>query len=438
MSYICTLIYAIFILFRPQDWLFPWMLKYEVVNIIAIISLLALMIDILTGSVKIPKKLPHFWLILGVFFAIVMSHVAHTYWFGIQGSFQNYGKKLVFFMLILLTTNSVKRLRGMMLLPVISAVVITIHCHLQITRGYGFAGLKPLWQLRFSDGIWSHQPRALFFGTFGDPNDTCLLLLAAIPCAFALFPKKLLPISAALAASFVYAISLTKSRGGQLGLIVLVALLFHRFFSKKWFIIAGTCGILLFTQAVPMAAKFGFVDQSALDRAIFWGEANQYFKSSPTNLLFGVGYGMLSTDYMEKDRAVHNSFVTCYAEIGIFGYFFWFTLVALLLAGSRYISRLEPESKSDKTLKRFASLMVPALGGYYTSSYFLTRPYHLSFLFLMGLCAVLYRLTAEKIGYKTMNDHLWVTGTKIWFYPVLSLGSILFIYLSIRVINALG
>lgn len=437
MSYICTLIYATIIMFRPQDWLFPWMRQMQVVDIIAVTSMLALIFDIMTGQVKIPEKLPHLWLGVGIFFAIIMSHAAHTFWAGITGSFQEFGKKLIFYILVLLTTNSLKRLWGMMCLLVLAAIVMTYHCHLQISTGNGFAGVPPMWQARLVDGIWTPQPRAYFFGTFEDPNDSCLMLVAAISLAFALFPKILFPVSLALSGLFFYAIGLTQSRGGQLGLLVGGGLLFHRWLSRKWFLIFGIVGIIGITEFLPLAGKFGFVDQSSLDRAKFWGEANYYFKSSPRNLAFGVGYAMLSTDYMDKDKAVHNSFVLAYTEIGTFGYIIWFTLVCLALVGCRYVSRLEPENKEDRWLKRFATFMVPALGGFYTSAYFLTQAFHLFFLFLMALSGVIYRLAAERIGYEKMSDRLWLTGEKYWFYPVLAVGSIFFIYFSIRAINAL-
>ncbi len=438
MSYLCTLIYAMIIMFRPQDWLFTSWLAYQPVTVVAIISLCALMVDLLTGQVTIPRKLPHLWLGIGVYFAIIMSHASWFYWWGIRGSFEEYGKKLIFYLLVLITINSVKKLWGLLALIVAAAVLMTVHCHLQISRGYGFGGQRPLMQLRFQDGEWIHTARAFFFGIFEDPNDTCTILVVAISLTLALFPRAMLPISIALSLFFVHGIDLTKSRGGQLGMLTVGVLLFHRLLSRKMFLIAGIGLVIAFTQVLPLAAKYGFVDKSALDRAIFWGEANYAFKSSPRTLLFGVGYAILSTDYMEKDRAVHNSFVECYAEIGTFGYAFWFTLVALSFAGCRYISRLQPEDRSDRWLKWFATLMVPALGGYFTSAYFLTRAHHIPTMLMMAISGILYRLTAERMGYKTLSDRLWLTGKKIWFYPALSLGSIVFIYFSIRAINALG
>ncbi len=435
MSFFCTLFYAFFILVRPQDWLWPVLIDYRMVNIIAIVSLGALAFDVMNRRVRIPEKLPHLWLELGVYFGIIMSHVAHTYWWGIQGASQEYGKKLIFFLLVLLTVNTAKRMKFMFWVIVIVACIMTYHCHLQITTGHGFAGWRPLVQLRFQDGEWLPTARAYFFGTFEDPNDTALFLVSALPLAFALFPGKLgLLLGMPVAAWLIYGVDLTKSRGGQIGLIVALGLLFHKWLSPKKFMILMAAGIIVFTELIPLAAKFGFVDQSALDRAIFWGEANYYFKANP---IFGVGYAMLSSDYMEKDRAVHNSYVLCYTETGVFGYTFWFTLLALSFFAARYVSRLIPEDKEEKHLIQMAIFMVPALGGYYAASYFLTRAYHLPFLLLMALAGAFYRITAEKMGYGLLAKRLHFTMEKFWLYPAISLGSIVFIYISIRLINAL-
>ena len=86
MTFFFTCLYAVFVFLRPQEWMFPWMASYEPVNIIAILALASLVFEILAGFIKIPERLPHFWLQLGVMLGVIMSHAAHTYLLGIIGA----------------------------------------------------------------------------------------------------------------------------------------------------------------------------------------------------------------------------------------------------------------------------------------------------------------------------------------------------------------
>ena len=427
------------ILFRPQDWLIPELARYEVINVVAITALLALLIDIMTGEIKIPDKLPALWLGIGIFVGICMSHIAHTFLAGLTGSFEDYGKKFIFYLLVILTVNSVRRIKILVLVMTGAALIMATHCILQIHRGYGFTGRPPLYQKRpvGESGEFRMQARAYFFGTFEDPNDTALFLIPLCPLLLGIFSKKLWILVLPVVGYLLYGAYLTDSRGGMLGAIVLVLCLFHRFFNVKWtlIVLAGlTIGV---TMATPLAGSLGLIDDSSLDRAIFWGEANYIFKSSITNLLFGVGYAMLSSDYLEKDRAVHNSFVLSYTETGVFGYFFWFTLLAFVVFSAWYISRWVPENKKEKSLVRFAYYLVPALAGSAASAYFLTRAFHLSWMLMMALGGATYTAMADRIGWERLNVRMRITPRywPIWFG--MSLGSILFIYFTIRLINSI-
>ncbi len=104
-----------------------------------------------------------------------------------------------------------------------------------------------------------------------------------------------------------------------------------------------------------------------------WGYGNQFLKQNP---LFGIGYER----WLEfSDQVAHNSFVTCYGELGLFGYAFWFSLLWLVLRSLYRIIRLEP---LDRSTRRLGIGLFAALVGYYASAFFLTRTYN-PFLYLM-------------------------------------------------------
>lgn len=104
-----------------------------------------------------------------------------------------------------------------------------------------------------------------------------------------------------------------------------------------------------------------------------WGYGNEFLKQNP---LFGIGYQRW-LDY--SDQVAHNSFVTCYGELGLFGYFFWFSLLWLVLRSVYRIARLKP---LDRNTRRLAVGLLAALVGFYASAFFLTRTYN-PFLYLM-------------------------------------------------------
>ena len=58
-------------------------------------------------------------------------------------------------------------------------------------------------------------------------------------------------------------------------------------------------------------------DESNAGRLDAWSAGLGMFRQQP---FFGVGYNMF-TDHNEI--TAHNSFVLCFAELGLFGYFIW-------------------------------------------------------------------------------------------------------------------
>jgi putative inorganic carbon (HCO3(-)) transporter len=435
MSFFFTCLYALFIFWRPQEWMWPWLAGYQPINVIAILALISCGAEIMMGSIKVPQKLPHIFLGLGIYFAIIVSHAVHTYWAGITGSFEHFGKILIFYLLVILTVDSVRKIKILISIVVGMALMIAYHCYLQRVTGYGYYDLRVMMQpsgVRDEDGNMVILTRSFFFGIFDDPNDTALFLVSAAPLCLALLPRWGIIVTLPLALVLARISMFSESRGALMALGVTIMLFFGQFFSKKWLIMGGAVFIVFITFVVPVLSARGMIDQSSIERATYWGEANYIFKQHP---LFGVGYSLLSSDYLEKDKAVHNSFIKAYTELGVFGYFFWFTLLCLAFFGNWYISEMKPETKEEKGLVRVARWMVPCLGGYYTAAYFLTRTYHLPLFLLMGISAALYRLAGEKVGIGRINQKMHMTKDKFWHWLALTPASIAFIYVSILIIN---
>jgi O-antigen ligase len=314
---------------------------------------------------------------------------------------------------------------------VLMSSIMAIHALMQQKLGYGFAGQPPILQWR--PALQRNVVRSWFFGIFSDPNDLAQILSASIPFAFVL-TRRFSFFSFLLGFGFsvllVAGIFATYSRGGLVGLIVAVILMTARFLPPRLFATCSVLTLLIALMVIPYSKPY--LDESAHDRVVFWGEANWAFKENP---IFGVGYGMLEEEYVGGERSVHNAFVWCYASLGIVGYWFWYGLLQLSMIGAwrtMGVTRYSPDEEV-KWLRRYAGLAMAALGSFAVSSYFLSRAFIFPLFFLIGMVGVI-----PYIGEKLLcpGRPLIRPVRDVLIYGTLGmLFSIVYIYLSIVILN---
>ncbi len=430
MTFPLTLLFMFLVFWRPQEWLFPWMYGWPVLDVITYAAVVSLVLE--AGQTKMPfPKSPAVKLAVGLFFASIMSHAAHFYFRGVMDTVPETFKLCIFLILLLMVCNSIHRFRWTLMVFVIGAIVMAVHAIMQGKTEAGFAGLRPLYYTR-PDGEVITQSR--FFGIFSDPNDLGQFLATCIPLAFAI-PKRLNVVTFILAASVLWLLAAgmltTHSRGTLIGVIATIAcMIFLRLPTRCLPYVAGLA--LIGGLVACVAGGAALLDDSARDRVVFWGEANQYFKS---NLLFGGGYRMFE-EFSGTGRAAHNAFVLCYSELGLFGYWFWFNMLTLGLIGCwrTRAAFARPKTPDQAYLKRVAGLSIAAMVGFAASSYFLSRAYQFPLFFLFALLASVPMLAQRQLP----EDHpplvswrkdVLVTGT------LASLGSVLYIYISILLLN---
>jgi O-antigen ligase len=341
--------------------------------------------------------------------------------------------KICFFTALLICVlDSPKRFRVVSWIFVSMACVMAVHGILQLKRGYGFAGQQPMWvpSVRaFEEGRF----RALFFGTFSDPNDLAQMLVTAMPFTFALFRRRnviTLTISILLLWLLVEGFLTTGSRGGYVALAMTGAMMAVLLFPARWIptmtlVIGG-----LALAACPYASAF--LDQSAQERIVFWGMANEVFKHNP---VFGIGYGMF-WQVTSQSRAAHNAFVACYTELGIFGYVFWFGLLALGFIGAyrtRIVLRGMP-GEGSVWIRRYSGLIIASTVGYSAGAYFLSRTFLYPIFFLFALMAALPFLVRDYLpeGHKPIINF---RKDVLILVPLAAVASILYIYFSILILN---
>ena len=190
-------------------------------------------------------------------------------------------------------------------------------------------------------------------GIFGDPNDLSATIVAgfALAVTSALKSKGLnRGLMFLLSAFFVYSIFLTNSRGGMIALIGIVGSLLFLFLKPRWLAIplAIIVGFGMVKFGPSRMSELDSGEESANSRFWFWSNGVHQLIAHP---LTGVGYGQFTE--VNDGMTAHNSFVLCFAELGLPGYFFWigciyYCFVNLSKKQDSEMSKDEKEEESNR------------------------------------------------------------------------------------------
>lgn len=412
MQFIILLIYTLVVLIRPQEWI-EGMAGFPIVSILANITIALCFMAVATRKLKIPR-VPENYLMLGLFFATLMSHVANTNLEGLIMAFKEFSKITIFYFLTLIIVDSVNKVKILSWAFILSAIFMAINGILQFYKGMGLVA-SPL--IIDELGV----KRITGVGIFGDPNDVCLFFVMILPLVLALLLEKRGFFQSFLAVIFsiliTWGVWLTNSRSGMLAFIIALLVFFRRRFKgMQWVMIAGIC-LVIIIAFLPSRLTGKIIDLSSRERVIFWGYGNIAFKS---HMLFGVGYNML---WLYSDnKASHNSFIQCYGELGIFGYFFWAGMFYSVILG---LSKLDLYRKTKpalcgKDMVLLAEAFIASLCGYLTISMFLSRTYLVPlYIFLALAVKIRYLATGGKfmvgdlLSAKQMRKMALIAGLSI-------------------------
>ena len=209
--------------------------------------------------------------------------------------------------------------------------------------------------------------RALGAGSFADPND----LAASIIAGLALVLGQVVRTRSwsrfgylCVAAFFVFAIMLTGSRGGLLALMSLFALASFAFSKHKVASVVGAIilAAALFALAPGRMTNIDAGEESAHGRIEGAAHGIEAFREQP---LTGIGYQQFPD--INNGFTAHNTFVLCFAELGVVGYFCWMGLLYFAYRRLR-----PPEEESDRV--GFISARL-ALTGFLIAAFFISRLY---------------------------------------------------------------
>jgi putative inorganic carbon (hco3(-)) transporter len=265
------------------------------------------------------------------------------------------------------------------------------------------------------------ETRIQGLGMLNDPNIFGQSLLLILPLLFVnkretgLGPGYFFVIP--LAALLVTGVYLTGSRGAELGLAVIIALVLINRFKRAGKAIAAVfvpvALVLIKTTSSRTVSMAG-----GMDRLAIWSDGMAFFKSSP---LWGIGFA----GFVERDNwTAHNSYLLCAAELGILGFFLWMSVLVVTMIQLNRVSKVV--GKSNPALARWAVGVKISLGGYLFTSFFLSCTYNILLFLLLGMSGAIIAVAGG-------DDAIPLRDTK---WPIKSLalcvGTLTLIYVMLR------
>jgi O-antigen ligase len=383
--FLFIMLYLVLVLIRPQE--YPALASAHL-PLLPIALLMALVCWMASRNKSFAA--PQYLLLAALLVVMMISEVMNGWFGGVLEQLTEFGPVLAAFVLLANATTDTRRIIVVMSVFVLCAVVLAIHGIEQVHAGIGWTGV-PLIQ----DG------RIQYVGIFNDPNDLGMLFVLTLPMAFYLSSrgggfglKRLFWFAAA--ATLLYGIYLTDSRGALLAVALILGVYLWR---TRGLIVAGALGSVGLAAMMLLPSRLQDLspdEASASGRVDAWYEGFQMFISHP---LFGVGAGNF-TDY--NYLTAHNSFVLVLAETGFIGFTLWLSFVGycfwMMLAVLKHKPDLpDPQAAASwRTDRSIAMTLLLSLSGCLGAAFFLSRSYAVVLYLLAALVVAAYASTRKR------------------------------------------
>lgn len=266
-------------------------------------------------------------------------------------------------------------------------------------------------------GLFSPAQDRFTAGATYDPNDLALVLVTAMPMVFYLAAEQRgawkIGLYAVLAL-MLYAVIMTVSRGGFLGLITVATVIFFKNmrtgFAKKALLIASLAGLFVFIAPDSYWQRIGKIFAyeedynmtSKAGRVEVWKRGLDIMASNPLGVgagAFVTAEGMSHADEGGKWSAAHNSFIQVGAELGVAGLGLFIALVASTALDMRRLrKRCGPRFRKNNGWAVDGTEV--AVYGFCVTGFFLSQAYASILFLLVANCAILKRIERLEDGAK--------------------------------------
>lgn len=392
--------FVVFVLYLGISYLFPGEIfpELQAYHITLWAGVGSLVISVITLVIR-PRPLntiTPIGLVAGLVLSMMVSTTWANRWLGAPlYVLQSFGPTLTIFLLVLWNVRSSRQLRLSMTVMVILSVILVT----QGVAAYHFGYMQDKLLLREDSDDVGPEPevsqiiRVRSLGQLNDPNDLALALIATLPMLSIGWKRRrplrntLLVLAPAL--FLIYGIYLTRSRGGLLGVIaVMFTFLVNRLGRSRGIVATAVLGAVLVASNFTGGRKIG-ADESAEGRVDAWSEGLDMFRASP---VLGVGLHNFEDHHT---RTAHNSFVLCFAELGLLGYLFWTGLLFWAAIQIKQVLRCKDTSGACAAVQRYALALTASLTGVMTAAFFLSRSYNSTVFILFALACALYGIAQD-------------------------------------------
>jgi putative inorganic carbon (HCO3(-)) transporter len=435
IALLLTVVYIALTYLSPQE-IMPNLATYRPVLWLAVLAIVASAFSLATKSLYVLRA-RQMYLLAGLILAILLSEFAQGWLGGAVFSMGKFLPAAVVFFLISINATQWKHLR-IVVVTVIACAMILL---LQGLWAYGhYNGAESLFV--FQQNIFEHNrlirtvPRMRSVGSLHDPNDFAQFLLVTLPLIGLLWNQsRIRRVAVAfLTATVLTGIYLTHSRGALVGIAVLLLVILWRRVGRAISVDGG------------------------MDRLQIWSDGLEMFKHAP---IFGIGFGQFS-DY--GTHTAHNSFLLCFAELGLIGTFFWVALLVTTILGlnamARYAdSRLENDGADSSiesqprnlSVHGEASVLVPSpittpspvdagrwaralrlsLIAFVATAWFLSRSYTVTLYLLLGIAVAFQNVMFSSLP-KSHRNKLSLRFHWSAVTAAVMIGVLVLLYVSVR------
>ena len=450
MSFSIFLAFIAVTYLRPAEALAPDLEMYRITFWLSIVSLVASVASLLLSrsigtAQQAQAKRDSLFLIALLCVAVFASLATKGYFGEGLSALSIFSPSAVTFLLTVINVNSMKRLKISCLTIAFCKVVLAIASIASYHTGF-MADQLMMAQVNESaaidaDAEVSDIPaqdtsgkylwRIRSLGFLNDPNDFGQAMIMALPLLLGGYIAKkrmrnilLVGIPALILG---YAIYLTHSRGALVGAAALFFFAIKRKFGARNTLLLIALSIVISSVAPGLMGgrEFSSDDESAGDRIDAWGEGLSMFAAHP---IFGIGYRNFIDNYF---ITAHNSWVLCFSELGLAGYFCW---LGILVIAFKSLNQVLARAAIGSEEAKWAGILRISLLGFLTCAFFLSRTYIPNLYLLLALCicaAQCANIQLAAANAPPRADIKWINSTAI-----ISITSIIGIYLIVRLHNS--
>jgi O-antigen ligase len=334
--------------------------------------------------------------VFGMLVGIVVSLLARGDGWGAHYWGTDFVKTIVYYLLVVALVNTPARVSRLLLAIAVYALVLTCVALLCYHKVVDLPTVAPYAEAQMKidpdTGENIVVVRLQAAGIYANPNDLARIIAVGITiCLYAISRKVGFLVRLGwlgVMTVFAYGLHLTHSRGGLLGMLAGLVVLFQaRYGARK-----GSMVILLLLPVLVLFSgrqtEISMSKGTAQSRIALWSKGLAAFRGAP---VFGIG----ARNYMDMaGNHAHNSFLEAYTELGFFGGTFYTAAFYLATTGLFRLKSTKMQEQEPE-LWRLRPYLLSLLVGTIVAQLSSSREYSEPTYTLLGLTAAYLALAAR-------------------------------------------